>query len=388
MAEKCWVCNSEININDTKCPVCGFADLHKDFISKEDAENWMKTVVEPYRNEWYPDEPQEIRELRKRANSGDAVAQNNLGVRYRDGDGVERDCEKALHWYRKSAEQGNAMAQYHIAVFYDNGAGVPLDYSIAAQWKEKAAKAGCAIAQLAIGRCYEIGKGVQKDEIKAVYWYKKAAEQGQKTAQNNLGLCYQKGIGVTKDINMAICYYEQAIENGSEVAAHNLACVYDKITTEYPNDYEKAFKYYKLAEERGYSIGTLFNNIGRLYADGQGVERNDEMARKYYEKAISMGNITARDNLNLLGNNKKQSDEKFSQYEEPKSQPNSSQYQGSSWSGEEIGWAICFALIAIALIGLIMVMCESEAGYIVFGIGFIGAIIVGFITGFTHYDFK
>ena len=49
MAEKCWVCNSEININDTKCPVCGFADLHKDFISKEDAENWMKTVVEPYR---------------------------------------------------------------------------------------------------------------------------------------------------------------------------------------------------------------------------------------------------------------------------------------------------------------------------------------------------
>ena len=43
------VCKAEINLCDTKCPACGFADLHKDFISKEDAENWMKTVVEPYR---------------------------------------------------------------------------------------------------------------------------------------------------------------------------------------------------------------------------------------------------------------------------------------------------------------------------------------------------
>ena len=52
MTEKCMVCKAEINIGDTKCPVCGFADLHKDFISKEDAENWMKAVVEPYREKY------------------------------------------------------------------------------------------------------------------------------------------------------------------------------------------------------------------------------------------------------------------------------------------------------------------------------------------------
>ncbi len=52
MSEKCWVCKNEISISDEKCPVCGFNELHKAFINKEDAENWMKTVVEPWRKQW------------------------------------------------------------------------------------------------------------------------------------------------------------------------------------------------------------------------------------------------------------------------------------------------------------------------------------------------
>ena len=300
MQEKCPVCKSDIKSIDKSCSVCGFADLHREFITQEDGDLWIKSVVEPYRTKWNLDEPEEIRELRKQADSGDAIAQNNLGTRYSDGNGVKQDYEKALYWYRKSAEQGNAWAQYHIGIAYNFGNGVPVDYKIAAEWKEKAANAGNADAQRAIGFCYENGKGVQKDAIKAVYWYKKAAEQGEETAQNNLGMCYKNGPGVAKDINRAIYYYEQAIENGSNVAAYNLACVYDKVTPEYPNEYEKAFKYYKLAEETGYSDGVLFNNLGRLYADGKGVETNYEMAKKYYEKAVSMGNSTARNNLNIL----------------------------------------------------------------------------------------
>ncbi len=301
MTEKCPVCKNDIKANDKACPVCGFTDLHKEFITQEDGELWLKNVVDPYRKKWNQDEPEEIRELRRKADSGDAIAQNILGTRYSDGNGVKQDYEKALYWYRKSAEQGNAWAQYHIGLAYDYGNGVSVDYKIAAEWKEKAANAGNADAQRAIGYCYENGKGVQKDVIKAVYWYKKGAEQGQKTAQNNLGMCYQNGTGVSKDINMAIFYYEQAIENGSGVAAHNLASIYDgSIGSNSYIDYGKAAKYYKLAEEMGYSSSYLFNNLGVLYADGKGVEKNCEMARKYYEKAISMGNTAARNNLDKL----------------------------------------------------------------------------------------
>lgn len=303
MTEKCPVCKNNIKAGDKACSVCGFADLHREFITQEDGELWIKSVVEPYKEKWSQGEPEEIRELRKKADSGDAIAQNNLGTRYSDGSGVKQDYEKALYWYRKAAEQGEPMAQYHIGLAYDYGNGVPVDYKIAAEWKEKSANAGNAGAQRAIGFCYENGKGVQKDVIKAVYWYKKAAEQGEKTAQNNLGMCYKNGTGVAKDINRAIHYYEQAIENGSDVAAYNLAAVYDNCTPEYPNDYEKAFKYYKLAEERGYSSDCLFNNLGVLYADGKGVEKNCEMAKKYYGKAAYMGNSTARKNLDILSAN-------------------------------------------------------------------------------------
>ena len=52
-----------------------------------------------------------MRLFRPLADQGDATAQNNLGVMYRDGSGVSRDCAQAFAWFRKSADLGNANAQ-------------------------------------------------------------------------------------------------------------------------------------------------------------------------------------------------------------------------------------------------------------------------------------
>ncbi len=52
MSEKCPVCKSNIKSSDVKCPTCGFADLHKEFITKEDGELWVKNVVEPYKKQY------------------------------------------------------------------------------------------------------------------------------------------------------------------------------------------------------------------------------------------------------------------------------------------------------------------------------------------------
>ena len=46
------------------------------------------------------------------AEQGDAVAQNNLGLMYDRGHGVQQDYEIALKWSRLSAEQGYANAQW------------------------------------------------------------------------------------------------------------------------------------------------------------------------------------------------------------------------------------------------------------------------------------
>ena len=50
--EKCPVCKNTIKTNDTVCSVCGFTDLHREFITKEDGELWVKQIVEPYKKKY------------------------------------------------------------------------------------------------------------------------------------------------------------------------------------------------------------------------------------------------------------------------------------------------------------------------------------------------
>ena len=55
-----------------------------------------------------------LREWRALAEQGDVTAQNNLGVMYRDGEGVTHDYAEALKWFRKAADQGDAHAQTNL----------------------------------------------------------------------------------------------------------------------------------------------------------------------------------------------------------------------------------------------------------------------------------
>ncbi len=80
-----------------------------------------------------------IREWRPLAEQGDAYAQFNLGLMYRNGHGVPQDDAEAVKWYRKAAEQGNAKAQNDLGTLYSNGQGVPQDYVQAHMWSNLAA---------------------------------------------------------------------------------------------------------------------------------------------------------------------------------------------------------------------------------------------------------
>jgi TPR repeat protein len=59
----------------------------------------------------YVDAAQDLNEVRKMAEQGDAEAQFTLGQMYDSGDGVAQNYKQAAAWYRKAAEQGNDSAQ-------------------------------------------------------------------------------------------------------------------------------------------------------------------------------------------------------------------------------------------------------------------------------------
>ncbi|NMU01036.1 sel1 repeat family protein, partial [Staphylococcus aureus] len=56
-------------------------------------------------------------------------------------------------------------------------------------------------------------------------------------------------------------------------------------------DDKQAFAWFKAAADQGLSPAQL--NVGRMYADGIGVKKDEAMARKYFEKAASNGDNRA-----------------------------------------------------------------------------------------------
>lgn len=50
---KCPVCHVPIIEDADSCMMCGFKELHKEFISTAEADLWKEQVVAPYRKRWH-----------------------------------------------------------------------------------------------------------------------------------------------------------------------------------------------------------------------------------------------------------------------------------------------------------------------------------------------
>jgi len=90
--------------------------------------------------------PNQFDKLLETAESGDANAEFELGVRYAEGCGVDQSDEEAVKWYRKAAENGNVNAQFNLGICYAFGDGVPKSEALALKWYGVAARNGDAEA--------------------------------------------------------------------------------------------------------------------------------------------------------------------------------------------------------------------------------------------------
>jgi TPR repeat protein len=58
---------------------------------------------------------------------------------YELGRGVPQSCKKAAQWVTNAAQYGNAAAEYNLALRYRDGDGVPANPGEADHWFRKAA---------------------------------------------------------------------------------------------------------------------------------------------------------------------------------------------------------------------------------------------------------
>src|ERR1035437_428720 len=184
-------------------------------------------------------------DTKAKAESGDANAQNSLGICYGKGRGVVKDFAEALKWYQKAADQNYAAAQYNIGYLYEHGLGAKKDYVEAVKWYSKAAEQGDGSAECNMGYFYSNGLGVKKDSVEEVKWYRKAAEQGEAEAQYNLGINYANGTGVLKDYVEGYKWILLASANGHKLAPNYIPKFERQMTLNQINEGHKLAREFK-----------------------------------------------------------------------------------------------------------------------------------------------
>ena len=104
-----------------------------------EAQFWLGVAFE--QNLWFgvTDKQEAIKWYRRAAKGDLPDAENELGVRYQDGDGVEQNYVQAAHWFRKAAEHvpnlgGAGQGRNNLGNLYAEGNGAPKDYVQAYMW--------------------------------------------------------------------------------------------------------------------------------------------------------------------------------------------------------------------------------------------------------------
>lgn len=209
-----------------------------------------------------------INELMKQVSIGNENAMKELAYRYENGDGIERNLEKAYKIYSDLANnyndfesklniaymyyfgndyikqdfniafekfneiknediEGNIL--YYLGYMYDNGYGIKKDEKLAFEYYKKSAEKGFTFAEYSLGQAFLQGRGVKLNDAEAIYWLSKAAEKGEYMSQYVLGSLYYEGtengisvvankqIGLDLIRKSAIQGYDKAIDKLKEI---------------------------------------------------------------------------------------------------------------------------------------------------------------------------
>lgn len=142
--------------------------------------------------------------LQEKAEAGDVDAMITLGQKYEHGafDGTPQ-YHLAYKWYKAAADTGNAVAINNVGWCYERGYGVKVDLAKARELYEQAYEKGDWHGASNLSSIYMAGKGVPVDEEKAIPYMTFAAQHGDPHCLYNLAVFYLSGNHVQKDVTLA-----------------------------------------------------------------------------------------------------------------------------------------------------------------------------------------
>ncbi len=210
----------------------------------------------------------------------------------------KRDPKASFDWLCAAAARGRAHAMSEVGLRYSNGAGVERDFVKAAQWFEQALEAGDVSAGTLLAECYLLGKGVTKNQTKAIALLQDAAAARDPRAMDQLANCYHKGIGVEQDDREAFRLYQTAARSNYLDSTGNLGVLY------LTSDQTDLGKDQTARAQRAVGLfrdGAKQNNAlcmflyARCFELGTGVQASMSEATDWYRRAAEAGNRPAQE---------------------------------------------------------------------------------------------
>lgn len=234
---------------------------------------------------------------RRAANRGFAAAQNNLGVAYLEGIGMEKNAALACRWFNRAARQGDERAQVNLAKLLASR-NVPRHDKRAALWFRKAAQHGNADAQLGLGFMYKNGRGMTQSNADAVLWWSRAAVQGLVFAQANLGESFARGIGTPRNDTVAVFWLKKAAMQGHPGAQATLGSLFAVGRgIPFPNKTLAASLFHSAAV-KGHPGAQ--EKLATMYSQGwDSMQRDEKAATTWYAKAATQGSVKAQSQLGM-----------------------------------------------------------------------------------------
>ena len=132
-----------------------------------------------------------------------------------------------------------------------------------------------------------------RDYLQALTWFRKSATAGYLPAINQMGVHYLEGWGEQVDLDHAAIWLQKAVEKRFVPAMVNLAKVQlqrAKIISHqryFDDYYRSAYLLLNQAAQAGDAEGQFW--LGKLYAQGMQVAKNNEQARYWWSMAAAQG---------------------------------------------------------------------------------------------------
>lgn len=227
------------------------------------------------------------------SNAGRGFAQYALGKKYRDGQGVERNIQKAVELFTLAAKQGNSFAAFALGKMYlSDDPALSRNVAAALKWITNAAEHGNQFAQYYLGKLLLKGTDdISQDTNSALRWLLASVEQGNVHAEYALAMAYLKGESVPKDSLKAMELLKRASSREHHFAQYQLG----KLLLhgeDVPKDVVAAVHWLTASAMHGNQYAQYA--LGKLYLLGKGVEKDKDRAAKWFQMAANQGNEYAQ----------------------------------------------------------------------------------------------